>query len=202
MVVYDSRPVRRVRQVVGDVLVLVGLVLAVVVGREVAGSIERLAAIGTRVQDEGSAFQRQLSATARALADIPLAGDAVSAPLRRASEHAGAVAAAGAQQHDTAVHLAHLVGGGLTVVFVVVLLLVWTRTRGRFVRAATAARRVDHGPDGTEVLALRALVGRDAVTALGPGVVARWRERDPATITALADLERRSCGLRTRPGRP
>jgi hypothetical protein len=202
MVVYDSRPVRRVRQVVGDVLVLVGLVLAVVVGREVAGSIERLAAIGTRVQDEGSAFQRQLSATARALADIPLAGDAVSAPLRRASEHAGAVAAAGAQQHDTAVHLAHLVGGGLTVVFVVVLLLVWTRTRGRFVRAATAARRVDQGPDGTEVLALRALVGRDAVTALGPGVVARWRERDPATIAALADLERRSCGLRIRPGRP
>ncbi|WIB15276.1 hypothetical protein DEJ34_14245 [Curtobacterium sp. MCPF17_050] len=202
MVVYDSRPLRRVRQVVADLLVLVGLVLAVVVGREVAGSIERLASIGTRVQDEGSAFQRQLSATARALADIPLAGDAVSAPLRRASEHAGAVAAAGAQQHDTAVHLAHLVGGGLTVVFVVVLLLVWTRTRGRFVRAATATREVDRGPDGTEVLALRALVGRDAVTALGPGVVDRWRERDPATIAALADLERRSCGLRSRPGRP
>jgi hypothetical protein len=198
MVVYDSRPLRRVRQVVVDVLVVVGIVLAVVVGRDVAGSIARLASIGTRVQSEGSAFQEQLSATARALADIPLAGDAVSAPLRRAGEHAGAVAAAGAQQHDTAIHLAHLVGGGLTVVLVALLVLVWFRTRGRFVRAATATSRVDRSAGGTELLALRALVGRDAATALGPGVVDRWRHGDAATVAALADLERRSCGLRPR----
>jgi hypothetical protein len=197
MVLYDSRPTRRARQVVADVLVLVGIGLAVVVGRELAGSIARLASIGSRVQSEGSAFQQQLSATARALADIPLAGDAVSAPLRKASEHAGAVAAAGAQQHDTALHLAHLVGGGLTVVVVAILLLVWLRTRGRFVRQATATSRVGRSPGGTELLALRALVGRNAVLALGPDVVDRWREGDPRTVTALADLERRSCGLRS-----
>lgn len=201
MVVYDSRPIRRARQLVGDVLVLVGIVLAMVVGRDVAGSIARLATIGTRVQSEGTAFQQQLSATARALSRIPLAGDTVSSPLRKASEHAGAVAAAGAQQHDTALHLAHLVGGGLTVVVIALLLLVWVRTRGRFVRVASATSRVDRSPDGAELLALRALVGRDAVVALGPGVVDRWRGRDPQTVAALADLERRSCGLRTRAGR-
>lgn len=201
MVVYDTRPTRRARQVLGDVLVVVGCVLAVLVGRDVAGSIARLASIGTRVQDEGSAFQQQLAATARALAGIPLAGDAVSAPLRRASEHAGAIADAGAQQHDTAVHVAQLVGGGLTVVVVALLVLVWLRTRGRFVRTATATSRVDRSPDGEELLALRALVGRDTATALGPGVVDRWRDRDPATVSALADLERRICGLPARAAR-
>lgn len=201
MVVYDTRPTRRARQVLGDVLVVVGCVLAVLVGRDVAGSIARLASIGTRVQDEGSAFQQQLAATARALAGIPLAGDAVSAPLRRASEHAGAIADAGAQQHDTAVHVSQLVGGGLTVVVVALLVLVWLRTRGRFVGTATATSRVDRSPDGEELLALRALVGRDTATALGPGVVDRWRDRDPATVSALADLERRSCGLPARAAR-
>jgi hypothetical protein len=197
MVVYDARPVRRIGQVVVDVVVVVGCVLAVLLGRSVSGSIARLATIGTRVQDEGSAFQRQLSAAARALGDIPFAGDAVSAPLRKASGNAGAIAAAGAQQHDTAVHLAHVVGTTIAVVLVVVLLLVWLAVRGGFIRTATAAHRIDRSPDGTELLALRALVGRDAAAALGPDVVERWRRRDPATVTALAELERRGCGLRT-----
>jgi hypothetical protein len=44
-------------------------------------------------------------------------------------------------------------------------------------------------------MALRALVTRDRAAGLGPDVVERWRQQDPETVRALADLERRSSGL-------
>jgi hypothetical protein len=195
VVFYSARPVQRVRQVVLDVVVLLGCVLAVVIGTTVSGAISGIAAIGTRVNRDGSAFQEQLGKAASALGKVPFAGDAVSRPLREASERAGAVAAAGTEQHDATVRLAHLVGAGVAVVLVVALLLVWLHFRGGFVRTATATARLGRQPAGTELLAVRALTTRSEVTRLGADVVERWRQGDPATVRALADLERRASGL-------
>lgn len=195
MVVYDARPLRAAGQVLFDVLVVVGCVVAVVLGRSITAAITALADIGTRVRTEGSAFQEQLAKAARALAEVPFAGDAVSAPLRRASGSAGAIAAAGAQQHDTTVHVADLVGGSVAAILLLVLLTTWVRYRARFVRTATATQRVARTPAGTELLAVRGL-RRDGAAVLGADVVERWRRGDPATVAALADVERRACGLR------
>lgn len=196
MVIYDARPVRTAAQVLLDVVVLGGIVVAVLLGRAVSASISALAAIGGRVNEQGSAFEQQLRRTADALGDVPLVGSSVSRPLRDASRTAGDIAAAGSQQQAETLHLAHLLGTSLAVVLVVVLVAVWLRYRGGFIRRASATRRLAQQPDGTELLAVRALTTRDAVGRLGADVVDRWRQRDPDTVLALADIERRSSGLR------
>ncbi|OEI67656.1 hypothetical protein [Curtobacterium sp. ER1/6] len=196
MVIYDARPVRTAAQVLLDVVVLAGIVVAVLLGRAVSASISALAAIGGRVNEQGSAFEQQLRRTADALGDVPLVGSSVSRPLRDASRSAGDIAAAGSQQQEETLHLAHLLGTSLAVVLVVVLIAVWLRYRGGFIRRASATRRLAQQPDGTELLAVRALTTRDAVGRLGAGVVDRWRQRDPETVLALAEIERRSSGLR------
>ncbi|WIE74991.1 hypothetical protein [Curtobacterium sp. MCSS17_007] len=197
MVIYDARPVRTAAQVLLDLVVVAGIVGAVLLGRAVSASISSLAAIGGRVQEQGSAFEDQLRQTAGALGDVPLVGRSVSGPLEDASRSAGRIAAAGAQQQEETLHLAHLLGTSLAVVLVVVLVVVWCRYRGGFIRRASATQRLAGRPDGTELLAVRALTTRDAAGRLGVDVVDRWRRRDPETILALADLERRGSGLRT-----
>lgn len=198
MVFYDARLVRLLGQVVMDVVVVVGIVVSVVLGRAVSESISALAGIGTRVHDQGSVFQQQLSKAATAIGKIPFAGGAVSRPLKDASKSAASIAAAGTQQHDETIHLAHQVGTGLAIILILLLVIVWVRYRGGFIRTASATSRVDRRPGGADVLALRALVNRDAATVLGPDVVNKWRQQDPATVLALANLERRSSGLRIR----
>lgn len=196
MVFYDARPLRLVGQVLFDLLVLAGCIVAVVLSRSLAAAITTVADLGTKVHAEGSAFQEQLSKTAKALGKIPFAGDTVSKPLRQASANAGAIADAGTQQHDATVQVAHLVGGSVAVILLLLVLLVtWARYRGRFIRTASATKRMDRTAAGTELLAVRALQ-RNAAASLGADVVDRWRHRDPATVAALADLERHHSGLR------
>lgn len=194
--IYDARPVRFTAQVLLDVVVVAGLVAAVLVGRAVTASVSGLAAVGGRVHEQGAAFEDQLRRTAEALGDVPFVGSSVSAPLLDASRSAGDIAAAGTQQQEDTLRLAHLLGTSLAVVLVVVLVAIWFRYRGAFVRRPTATRRLATAPDGTELLALRALTTRDAAGRLGVDVVDRWRRRDPETVAALADLELRSSGLR------
>jgi hypothetical protein len=195
MVIYDARPHRLALQLLLDLAVLAGVVVAVLLGRAVSTSISALSRIGTRVHAQGSTFQEQLSKTATALAKVPFIGKSVSSPLREASRSAKQLAAAGTQEHRDVLHLAHLLGTGLAVVLVIVLVVVWVRYRGGFIRHASATRRLLRGPNGTELLAIRALTTRNAANRLGPDIVDRWRRRDPDTILALADLERLSSGL-------
>lgn len=196
MVFYDARPLRIVGQLLLDIVVLGGIVAAVLLGRAISASISTLATIGTRVHDQGTVFQQQLGATAAALDRVPFIGESVSKPLRDASRSAKQIAAAGAQQHQQTLHVAHLIGISLAVVLIVVLITVWIRYRGGFIRSASATHSLSAGPNGTELLAVRALTTRNTASSLGADVVERWRLGDPEIITALADLERRSSGLR------
>lgn len=196
MVFYDARPIRTAGQLLLDIVVITGIVTAVLIGRAVSASISTLATIGTRIHDQGTAFQQQLRATATALDRVPFIGESVSKPLRDASRSAKEIAAAGAHQHQQTLHVAHLVGTSIAMVLVVVLVAFWIRYRGGFIRSASATRRLSAGLNGTELLAVRALTTRNTASRLGTDVVARWRLGDPEIITALADLERRSSGLR------
>lgn len=201
MVFYDARPIRTAGQVLLDVVVVAGMVVAVLLGRAVFASISALADIGTRVHDQGTAFQEQLRSTATALEKVPFIGKSVSAPLQDASQSAQRIAAAGAEQQQETLHVAHLLGTSSTAVLIIVLVVVWIRYRGGFIRLATLTQRLGQQPDGAELLAVRALTTRNAAGRLGVDVVDRWRHRDPEVIRALADLERRSTGLRVAPSR-
>jgi hypothetical protein len=198
MVVYDARPVRIALQLLLDLIVVGGIVVAVVLNRAVSTSIAALAGIGTKLHVQGTTFQQQLNKTASALKKVPFIGKSVSSPLEEASRSAKHLADAGTQEHHEALHVAHLVGTNLAVVLIVVLVAVWVRYRAGFIRRATSTQRLNRTPNGTELLAVRALTTRNAAGKLGPDVVDRWRRREPDTILALADLERRSSGLRQR----
>jgi hypothetical protein len=198
MVVYDARPIRLAQQIVLDLVVVIGIIAAAILGRTISRSISGLASIGTRVHQQGTAFEKQLGSTAKALGKIPFIGNDVSSPMKNASKTAGSIAAAGTQQHDQTIHLAHLVGTGTSTVLILALVIIWVRYRGGFIRHATATRRLDRSPDGTELLAIRALVNRNATKALAPGVVQRWQNRDQTTIQQLAEIERNASGLRRR----
>jgi hypothetical protein len=178
--------------------VVAGIIVAVILGRSISRSISGLASIGTRVHQQGTAFEKQLGSTAKALGKIPFIGSDVSRPLKNASTTAGSIATAGTQQHDQTLHLAHLVGAGTATVLILALLVIWVRYRGGFIGRASATKRLDRSPDGTELLAIRALVTRNAAKDLGPGVVERWQHRNEATIHQLADIERNASGLRRR----
>lgn len=189
----DAAP-RRIRQVVGDVGAVVGVVLAVVIGVAVHRSIAAIAAIGARVQRDGSAFQGRLSDAADAVGKLPFGGDTIAAPLRAAGRSAGGITQAGADQQTATLRVALLVGVLLTVVLLALVVAVWTGTRARGIRAARRAVRLAGSTGGVEVLALRAL-HREDVLALGRDVVARWRSGDPEVVRALADRELRRLGL-------
>ncbi|WIE54429.1 hypothetical protein [Curtobacterium sp. MCBD17_003] len=197
MQLYAADPIRRVRQLVADVVALVAIVLAVLLGRAVGASIAALGDVGRRVQDAGEGFRSTMSRAADRIADLPFAGRAVSTPFRNASDAARTLVAAGRDQQEAAHHVAVLVGvvvAGLPVLLVVVL---WLRRRGGFVRRAAAVRALLRTPLGLEALAAQALAHAHPRTlrAVEPTVVERWRAGEPDAVRVLATLALRDAGV-------
>jgi hypothetical protein len=91
---------------------------------------------------------------------------------------------------------------GLVVAGVPSLVVLWVWLRGRiaFVRRASSVRSLLALPGGEDLLALRALTGRDAKAALAvsPDPVAAWRAGEPAVVRRLADVALREAGVARR----
>jgi hypothetical protein len=67
-------------------------------------------------------------------------------------------------------------------------------------RRAAVASAVRDQPAGRDLLALRALAGQplNNLAKLGPDIAQSWRNGDAAAVDALAELELRKLGLRSR----
>ena len=85
MKLYADRPVRLLRQLLGDVLLVVLIGLCVKLGRSVRDHVEALAGPGQDAEAAGLRFQRSMHDAAGNLSDVPLVGDGVSAPFRGAA---------------------------------------------------------------------------------------------------------------------
>lgn len=195
---YAETPLRRSRQIVGDLLLLGWVVGWVLVGRWVHGLISALAAPAGPLRDAGTTLRDRMNDVAGQVGGIPLAGDELTAPFTGAAGVGTDLIAAGDQLQESVEQVAWVVSvltaatpillvGGLYLLFR------WLRVA----RAAALGQQRD-APHAQELLALRALVHQSPrrLQALTPDPLGAWRSGDPDLIAELADLELRQVGLR------
>lgn len=202
MKLYADFPARRTRQLLGDALLVVWVLLWIQVAAVVRTAILALARPGAQIAEAGQGLADRLRQAGATVSGLPLVGDEASGPFDGAGRAADQIAAAGTAQ----VQAVHDLAFWLPLCVAAVPVLLWCAAylplRWRFVRNATAGQRyVDSGRD-LDLFALRAL-SRQPMHRLGrlsDDPAGAWRRADPAVVRALADLELRDAGLRP-PGR-
>jgi hypothetical protein len=195
---YADGQVRRTRQVAGDLLVVLWVVVWVRLARVVHDATLGLATPGREIQAAGGGLAARLRDAGSAVDDVPLVGDKVRSPFEGAGRAADQIASAGASQVEAVQHLAFWLGITVAVVPVLVVLALWAPARWRFVRQATAGQRLLDSSGDLELFALRAMARQPVhrLARISTDPVAAWRAGDPAVVRALATLELEDVGLR------
>jgi hypothetical protein len=199
---YAETPARRSRQVVADVLALVGLVLCVWLGTTVHDTTEKLVEPGERIEAAGVEAVPADGRGASAVGNPSGRRRGRRAVQRRergrSADRGRGQAAAGGRPH--AGHGARLDGGGLPA-----LLLCWPGCRDDCGSAAERprARLLRESSAGIDLLALRALARQPigALLRMKDAPVTGWRRQDPDVVAALAALELRRLGVQAAPVR-
>jgi hypothetical protein len=190
----------RARQFVGDLAVLAWTAAWVAAGLFVHDLVGRLAALGERVERAGSAVAGDVSEIEDKVGRIPVVGDELRDPFGRLAGVGRTLAEAGATQQELVQQLALLLGAGLAAVPIAVVLLTWLPRRVAWAREAGAASRLRLDGADLELFAIRAVANRPLrqLRRVTPDPAGALRAGDHA---ALAELELRALGLRTRPRR-
>ncbi|NHC14329.1 hypothetical protein [Motilibacter deserti] len=197
MKLYADDPSHRLRQALGDALVLAWILLWARVAYETHQQVERLGAPGREIEQAGSDLTRRLTSAGDSAGGLPLVGDRLRDALTGASGAGSALQEAGRTQQDAVSGLALLLAVLVLLLPAAAVLARWLPRRIGWVREAAVARRLTLGPDGLEVLAVRALAQRPLadLAALPAGTVRGWRDGDPSAARALAAMQLRSLGL-------
>jgi hypothetical protein len=197
MQIYSAAPAARTRQIAGDVVAVVGIVLFVVLGVVVAGVIEALADVGRTVENAGSRLRSTLGDAAETLGGVPLVGKSASAPLQQASQVGDTFVDAGQRQQELIGHLSLAAGLVVSLVPIAVILVVWLRPRLRFVRRVAEVRGLSLTDGGLQLLAFRALATGDSagLLRLSPNPVAAWSAGDDLEQRQLAEFALREAGV-------
>jgi hypothetical protein len=188
----------RARQLLGDLAILAWTAAWVAAGLALSRLVERLAVPGARVEQAGSDFAGDVAVIQERIGRVPVVGDQLQGPFGRLAGTGRTLAEAGATQQEVVHQLALWLGVVVAAVPVVTLLLVWLPRRVAWAREAGAASRLRMDGADLELFAIRAVANR-------PLRELRRVSADPAGALrageheALADLELRSLGLRTRP---
>lgn len=198
MTLYSDHPAHRLRQVVGDVLVLTWIIGWVLVGRAVHATVARLAAPGRTLESAGSSLESGLADAGAALSGVPLVGGDLATPFEAAGGAAGAITDAGVGIQEGVAQAALLAALAVAGWPIVVALVVWLRVRLRFARRATAARRLLTSGADLDLFALRGLarLPLPALARVSADPAGDWRRGDPDVVRTLAGLELQTVGLR------
>ncbi|GAA0812659.1 hypothetical protein [Spirilliplanes yamanashiensis] len=198
MRIYADRLPTVLRQVATDLFMILWVYAWVRVALYLHDLVEKLAVPGQKLEGAGTGIADGLADAGGKVGRVPLVGDELTAPFTRAADAARSLAGAGRDQQEFVADLAIAVAVGLVAFPIGLVLFGWLPRRLRWMRRAAVASAVATRPAGTDLLALRALATRplDQLARLGPDVAESWRRGDPATVTALADLELRDLGLR------
>jgi hypothetical protein len=196
--IYADDPAHRARQILADLMGIAWCVLAVLAGRAVYRLIDTLAGPGRLLEDAGNGLSENLGGAGESLQDIPLIGDAISAPFEGAAGAADSVAGAGQTVQDFVGTMATLAGVTTAGFLILLAVLFWVLPRLFWMRRAEAARAIRYDPDGMELLALRALATQrlSRLARIGDGLLPAWRRGDPDVVRALAELEMGELGMR------
>ncbi|MFV0450851.1 MAG: hypothetical protein ACK5LS_01195 [Propioniciclava sp.] len=173
------------------------VVVCIRMGFVMHGAVMALAAPGERLQDAGKNWTQQLTAAGQSAADAPIVGDKVSQPFLSAAGVGDGIASAGNSFVDAVSSLARLVGWTTALVPILLALLIWGLVRTRYVRRATAMKRLLATSGGLDVVALRSLANQPVrrLLAIGADPGDGWRRGNADIVTGLAVLELRRLGL-------
>ena len=198
MKLYSDFAARRTLQILADLIAVGVIALAIWAGVAVHAAIIVLADVGKNLEDAGSGLRKTMSDAGNTLGGVPLIGGGIRRPFDAASDAAQQLAQAGRTQQDIVETSALVIAIAAAVIPTLAVLYVWLRPRVRFARRATSAWRVARLPEGSDVLALRALLSANAreLHDIDPSPVGSWRRGDVAVVRALAQLELREAGVR------
>ncbi|OBI76655.1 hypothetical protein [Mycobacterium sp. E740] len=193
---YARRPTRVLAQLISDIVVVVWTTVWVAVGTAVHSAISTIAAVGRQVETGANGVADNLDTAGDRTGDFPLVGDALSKPLRAASEAALDIAGAGHSLDTTASWLAWVLALAVAAPPILFVAMPWLYLRLRFFRRKWTAITLARTAAGEQLLALRALANRPLakLVAINPDPVGAWRNYDAETIRGLAALEVRSAG--------
>lgn len=201
---YAETPVRRSRQVVGDLLVLGWVIVWVLIGRWTFGLVSLLAAPADPLRSAGTTVQGRFDEVADRIGEVPLVGDRLTGPFTGAADAGGSLVQAGDSLDNAVNRVAWLLAVLVAAVPIVLVAGAYLALRVTYLRRATAIARLRQAPGTVELLALRALVTQAPATLarVHPDPLEQWRAGDPDTVAALAGLELRRLGLRSVPLSP
>lgn len=197
MKVYADGSVRRTRQMLGDVLLVLWVALWLKLAYVVHDATLALATPGRKIEAAGGGLAIKLRDAGAAVGDLPLVGDKVRSPFDGAGRAADQIADAGTSQVEAVQHLAYWLGvtvGALPILMVVPFYLF---LRYRFVREASAGQRFVDASADLDLFALRAMANQPMhrIARISPDPVRAWREGDMTVVRALAVLELKDTGL-------
>ncbi len=202
MKVYADGPVRRTRQMLGDVLLVLWVVLWLKLAYVVHDATLALATPGRKIEAAGGGLASRLRDAGSAVGDVPFVGDKVRSPFDGAGQAADQIAAAGTAQVEAVQHLAFWLGITVGALPILLVILVYLPLRWRFVREASAGQRFIDSSADLDLFALRAMSHQPMhrLARVSPDPVRAWRDGDADVVRALAVLELKDAGL-TPPGR-
>ena len=197
MKLYADGPVRRLRQMLGDIILVLWVVLWLWLARVVHDSTLALAAPGRRMASASGGMDGKLRDAGSAVGDLPLVGDRVRSPFDGAGRAADEIAAAGTAQVEAVQHLAFWLGLTVGALPILLVVLVYLPLRWRFVREASAGQRFVDATADLDLFALRAMCHQPMhrLARISDDPVRAWQDRDPDVVRALAVLELRDAGL-------
>ncbi len=203
MKLYADSPTRRVRQMVGDALLLAWILLWIQIGRAVHDATMALARPGEEINEAGTGLADKLREASSVVGGTPLVGDELQSPFDGAGDAADQIAGAGTSSVEAVEQLADWLGWSVGAIPVLILLVVYVPLRWRFVRTATAGQRFVDAAEDLDLFALRALT-RQPMHLLGrisDDPAGAWRRGDPDVVRALALLELKDVGLTPPPAK-
>ncbi|MFD8733903.1 hypothetical protein ACFV06_03170 [Streptomyces sp. NPDC059618] len=200
MRLYAQTPARRGRQIVADVIALLLIACAVKFALVVHHAIMLLAEPGKEARSAGDSLAGGLHDAGDAASKVPFVGGQLRKPLRSAADAANGLSDAGQSLENLVGRVALLATIALIVLSVAFVLLLWLPPRLRWIRRSATTRRLLDAPGGADLLALRALTGRQRDLTEIPtppgGLADAWRRGDRQVIEDLSRLTLRQAGLR------
>lgn len=203
MKLYADSPTRRVRQMVGDALLLAWILIWIEIGKAVHDATMALARPGREINEAGSGLADKLREASSVVGDTPLVGDELQSPFDGAGDAADQIAGAGTSSVEAVEQLANWLGWSVGAIPVLILLVVYVPLRWRFLRAASAGQRFVDAAEDLDLFALRALARQPMhrLARISDDPAGAWRRGEPDVVRALAVLELKDVGLTPPPAR-
>lgn len=197
MGIYAAQRGRMLRQVAGDVAVVVWVLVWAAAGVLVDSAIGVLAGPAREAARTAAEVSGDFRDAANEAAQVPGVGEQLRRPFDGAAGSLGGLVDSANATVASIDRLAALMGWLVFLIPVSVLLAIWLPRRVRFVCRARAAQRFLDAKADLDLFALRAMANQPmhVLGAISDDPVTAWRTGDRSVIDALAELELRDSGL-------